>query len=692
MPFETVPFLHGRYLLYHSYFVLLGVVGQGFWALMSVVFAACLRCRENRFARRTLIQEAVLVESLPVIHEGSFEDRRDSEDHLPPTHLSIEEEQSFSWLPSFHRCLAVLVYVLFIVGGPLTAVACEGSGLGDFTFLIPTILVLVLLAPSAIAVGCFPQAFAGATSIFLAIALFQLAGVIAIFTWFNYLNVFIAWLLAGVCIILCFRVAKTSGRPGTRWWCFVALGSFALAGLMSIALMDVCLSLYTLDSHGTISSVLDTAFLSTQWSRPRHACSQNSDDSLMPCHVYLTLAEDASSSVFINIHMPLRPHGDDVRVYTLCESNQEDCWNPRYAAFGVRFDHSYLKAGDRQVHSAFIQGLSAGTDYRIVIEVAGKNLSSLPHWRFRTAPSEGENVELVFGGDMGSSTSVSHLMGIGVASEWHGTPAAVVVGGDVAYDNGMASCWCVWEDWLDRWDDAMVRARQLVPLVLAVGNHDVGVEAIENVAPPQVDKKILPFFTFFPQHSIEQDVPQLAKRRSYHSHRIGDALVLCLDSGYVVQADAKSNQLAWANHVIEVEARPGRTVFPTYHVPVYPSVSKHHEEWGAGPSSAFVGLFDTHDVRIAFENHVHAFKRTVPMRKHEIRQNGTVYLGDGRAGLHGLGVPKQSALLSRSDESRLQVDSLAREHVFRLQAKKDGNTVKAIDPNGEVFDFFEQNF
>merc|ERR1711957_915257 len=91
---------------------------------------------------------------------------------------------------------------------------------------------------------------------------------------------------------------------------------------------------------------------------------------------------------------------------------------------------------------------------------------------------------------------------------------------------------------------------------------------------------------------------------------------------------------------------------------------------------------------IAFENHVHAFKRTVPLRNMQPHPNGTIYLGDGRAGLHGLGVPEDPELISRIHEPRLQVESLARDHVWNILVSRDEVNAHAHDPLGTVFDEF----
>jgi len=122
-------------------------------------------------------------------------------------------------------------------------------------------------------------------------------------------------------------------------------------------------------------------------------------------------------------------------------------------------------------------------------------------------------------------------------------------------------------------------------------------------------------------------------------------------------------------------------------VPIYSS--SHHFEWEAGPSGAFAPLFDAHGVHLAFENHVHAFKRTVPLRGHRPSANGTAYLGDGRAGLAGLGVPDKQKLLTKQQEPRLAVDSQARNHFWLLHVGRSTATLKAVDPDGAAFDTYE---
>jgi hypothetical protein len=74
--------------------------------------------------------------------------------------------------------------------------------------------------------------------------------------------------------------------------------------------------------------------------------------------------------------------------------------------------------------------------------------------------------------------------------------------------------------------------------------------------------------------------------------------------------------------------------FVNYHVPIY-SVC---ESFDRNPERFLFALFhwvpnfDKYKVMTAFENHVHSFKRTKPLKGNSPNENGTVYLGDGAYG------------------------------------------------------------
>ena len=56
-----------------------------------------------------------------------------------------------------------------------------------------------------------------------------------------------------------------------------------------------------------------------------------------------------------------------------------------------------------------------------------------------------------------------------------------MVGGDVAYENAMRSCYRCWDLWLADWEERMVTPQgYTVPMVVNVGNHDAGTNTLDN--------------------------------------------------------------------------------------------------------------------------------------------------------------------------------------------------------------------
>ena len=61
------------------------------------------------------------------------------------------------------------------------------------------------------------------------------------------------------------------------------------------------------------------------------------------------------------------------------------------------------------------------------------------------------------------------------------TDPYAVVGGDVAYENAMRSCYRCWDLWLEDWEERMVTPQGYsVPMVVNVGNHDAGTNTLDN--------------------------------------------------------------------------------------------------------------------------------------------------------------------------------------------------------------------
>ena len=50
-------------------------------------------------------------------------------------------------------------------------------------------------------------------------------------------------------------------------------------------------------------------------------------------------------------------------------------------------------------------------------------------------------------------------------------PDAFIIGGDIAYDNNMATCWYTWDRFFSLYDMMVNGIGYMIPLIGAVGNH-----------------------------------------------------------------------------------------------------------------------------------------------------------------------------------------------------------------------------
>ena len=66
----------------------------------------------------------------------------------------------------------------------------------------------------------------------------------------------------------------------------------------------------------------------------------------------------------------------------------------------------------------------------------------------------------------------------------------------------MNTCFNSWDDMYDLLDELNSRLNRLVPIVLSIGNHDVGYDALAGIKIDFMDYYSLPYyFLFNPQHS-----------------------------------------------------------------------------------------------------------------------------------------------------------------------------------------------
>ncbi|HEX3725380.1 MAG TPA: metallophosphoesterase family protein, partial [Pirellulales bacterium] len=118
---------------------------------------------------------------------------------------------------------------------------------------------------------------------------------------------------------------------------------------------------------------------------------------------------------------------------------------------------------DLRMGRSELRGLEPGTHYRFRLGTAGAEQ------RFRTMPAKAtETITFVSGGDSGISADAQRTNAVAAAQD----PMFVVIGGDLAYENGKDAK--TFLKFLQNYSRQMIDSqRRLIPFVATIGNHEV---------------------------------------------------------------------------------------------------------------------------------------------------------------------------------------------------------------------------
>jgi acid phosphatase type 7 len=307
---------------------------------------------------------------------------------------------------------------------------------------------------------------------------------------------------------------------------------------------------------------------------------------------------------------------------------------------------------ERTTHTGEITGLQSGATYRFRFGPDSKT------YTFRTMPARADRpIRFATGGD------TMHR------KEWlektnrqalKYDPDFVMLGGDLAYENGDPKQVQRIYDWLDACKSTLVTAQgRVVPIVVTLGNHEVqgGFGKTAEQAPY--------FHNLFP----------FPGSRGYNVLDFGDYMsVIVLDSGHT--APIAGAQTMWLSQTLE-SRRDVPHKFPVYHVASYPSVRKFEEGGSPLIRQNWAPLFEKYGVRVAFENHDHAYKRTHPIRSGQVDYaHGVMYLGDGAWGVTPRDVHSDSWYLAKTASVRhfILVTLQGQHEQFRV-IDEEGNTI-----------------
>lgn len=308
-------------------------------------------------------------------------------------------------------------------------------------------------------------------------------------------------------------------------------------------------------------------------------------------------------------------------------------------------------------HRAVVDGLAPDTRYRVHLDGTDTGLS------IRTAPAELTD-PLVFaeGGDVGTSSAVPELHDR--AAGWD--PLFAFVGGDLAYADAVSVR--DWLTFLEQWHAGMRAGDRLIPIVAAVGNHEVagGMHGDPADAPF--------FYALFDNRRRDH---------AYWALDIGESVSLViLDSNHTTEVPGA--QTDWLDRAL-ADRRDRRHLLAAYHVPAYPSAKPIR---GAGRDrqdvrEQWVPLFEAHGVDVAFEHDDHTYKRTHLLAGGDPDPDGVLYVGDGAWG-RGPRTAKPPA------ERPYLAESASSLNVVRVELSPDGSgRFRAVDPDGNTIDRFD---
>ncbi|TVR50288.1 MAG: hypothetical protein EA425_10235 [Puniceicoccaceae bacterium] len=346
------------------------------------------------------------------------------------------------------------------------------------------------------------------------------------------------------------------------------------------------------------------------------------------------------------------------------------------SAATARADSHPMVYSDRLVHTVELTGLEPDTAYSFRITNIEPDLAS-PVYQFRTMPATTHRpIRIAVGGDVMHRTEwMSEVNRHAMRYD----PDFIVWGGDLAYSDGR-------EDRVQREYDffrVMVETLiaddgRVVPVLMGIGNHEIlggyyfgmgrGREGYEDS--DAFREEIAPYYYnlfAFPGHP------------GYGVLDFGDYLSLIfLDSDHSGPVEGK--QTEWLQQVLE--ERSGQTnLVPIYHVPAYPSVRSIDGGVSRNIREHWLPLFEEHGVQFAFENHDHAYKRTIPIRAEEPADDGIVFIGDGAWGVGERVVhpAEDTWYLERSQSIR---------HLILLTLKDESRDLKVISREGKLIDHY----
>jgi hypothetical protein len=381
-----------------------------------------------------------------------------------------------------------------------------------------------------------------------------------------------------------------------------------------------------------------------------------------PVGLFLTWRRDPSTTMVIDWHT-VGESGAAVLQYRRAGAGQPWSSTP---ARSFPFPYS-----ERSIHRVELSGLEPDATYEFR---PGEGARS---YLFRTMPREASRpIRFVAAGDTRHEGAWMAQTARQVTAY---DPDFVLLGGDLAYADGRPERVGRWHDWFDQVKTTLITpSGRVIPILPTIGNHEVAGGYHSGTQGYRQDDegraRIAPFFyTLFATPG----------QPGYGVIDFGNYMsIILLDTDH--SNPIAGAQTTWLEQVLA--ARRGVPhLFPLYHVPAYPSVRDFENPPSQRVREHWVPLFERYGVRVAFENHDHAYKRTFPLRAGQRSPEGIVYLGDGAWGTTVRPVARDPQgqperwYLERSESVR---------HFILGEIRGAERRFIMIDADGNVFDEF----
>lgn len=329
---------------------------------------------------------------------------------------------------------------------------------------------------------------------------------------------------------------------------------------------------------------------------------------------------------------------------------------------------------DRYIQRVEITNLLPDTEYQFRF---GPNLKQ---YTFRTMPADNRSRPITFvtGGDMMHNAVTMRNVNKTVATY---DIDFVAIGGDLSYADGKPGLYERWYQYLEVWTETIVRADgRVIPHLAGIGNHEVKLGAISNYA--NTDNAFDGTHDWrLREAPYYYNLMAFPGKPGYAALDFGEYLSLIfLDTGHTNPIPGKQTEwleLALANRAAFEH------VIPIYHFPGWPSVRNPSSSISRQVRTHFVPAFEKYsNIRLAFENHDHIYKRTYPIRNNAISPTGIVYVGDGAWGVN---IREPGAHVGTETGWYLE-NAAPQRHFILVEIDGEALNIQMIDEKGFTFD------